>query len=202
MREIVFDEELHKYFINGIEYPSVTEICEPISFKKLDAIQKSVIERSAARGSAIHELISDYVLTEEYDIDEIQSEYIPYFGAFLEWWRTYRPKTLYSELKLGNPIIGFCGTCDFICIIDGELVLIDFKTTSALDKKYLSVQLAGYKKLCFLSGLDIQKTYALHLKKDGKYSFVEIIPDNDWFELLISHNKKMRSKYGEQHYCL
>jgi len=35
----------------------------------------------------------------------------------------------------------YCGTCDLVCEIDGETYLVDFKTTSAVDKKSLSVQL-------------------------------------------------------------
>ena len=31
-----FDEEKHKYYINEIEVPSVTEIAEPISFNRLN----------------------------------------------------------------------------------------------------------------------------------------------------------------------
>lgn len=198
MRQIIFDDENHTYFIDGIEYPSVTEICEPISFKKLDAIQKQVIQRSADRGSKIHEIINEYILTDSYDIDSIPNEFIPYFSAFIEWWRTYKPIPLFSEKILGNADYGVCGTADFICKIDGETILIDFKTTSSLDKKYLSAQLAGYSNLCRLQGIKIDRRYALHLKKDGSYSYQEIVPDFEWFEILKQHNKKMRSKYGEQ----
>lgn len=195
MERIEFNEEQHTYSIGGVGYPSVTEICEPISFKKLDAISKAVIDNASRRGSAVHELICDFLTTEELpNLEDIDNSVFPYFSAFIEWWRTYRPTTLYSEFVIGSSKLGFCGTCDFVCVIDHKIVLIDFKTTSSLDKKYLSVQLAGYKRLLTELGIAIDETYVLHLKKDGTYTYKEIEPDNEWFDLLLEHNKKMRRK--------
>lgn len=195
MERINFNEETHEYEIDGTSYPSVTEICEPISFKKLDAISKVIIANASKRGSAVHELICDFLTVEELpDLDEIDGSIFPYFSAFVEWWRTYRPKTLYSEFVLGSSALGYCGTCDFVCVIDGKIVLIDFKTTSAIDKKYLSVQLAGYKRLLEHIGIKVEQTCVLHLKKDGTYTYKEIEPDDEWFDILFEHNKKMRRK--------
>ena len=68
-----FDEETHKYTIDGIEYPSVTEICEPISFKRLDALSKSLLDRAKQRGTEVHELCETYALTGEVD-DEMKEK--------------------------------------------------------------------------------------------------------------------------------
>lgn len=195
MERIEFDESKHAYSIGGTTYPSVTEICEPISFKKLDAISKTVIDNAARRGGAVHELICDFLAVEELpNLDEVDGSLYPYFVAFIEWWRTYRPTTLFSEFVIGNSELGYCGTCDFVCVIDGKIVLIDFKTTSQLDKKYLAVQLAGYKRLLEKIGVKVEQTCVLHLKKDGTYTYKEIEPDYEWFDLLLEHNKKMRRK--------
>lgn len=194
MERIEFNEENHTYTINGVEYPSVTEICEPISFKKLDALSKQIIDNAARRGAKAHALISEYVMADEYDEAELTPEIFPYFKAFVEWWRTYRPVTLFSEFVLGSSVLGYCGTCDFIGKIDGKTVLIDFKTTSTIDRKYLAVQLAGYKRLLAVAGIEVDATYVLHLKKDGTYTYSEITPDNEWFDILQAHNIKMRSK--------
>lgn len=58
---IVFDEEKHEYSIDGERLPSVTEICEPISFKKLDAVDKTIVAKAAARGTVVHDMIGNYI---------------------------------------------------------------------------------------------------------------------------------------------
>lgn len=199
MDKVFFNEEKHTYEIAGVEYPSVTEICEPISFVKLDALSKQVLSNAARRGSEVHALLSEFVMSEDVKgvLENATSETFPYFSGFVEWWHTYKPITLFSEFAMGSATLGYCGTCDFICRIDGKVVLVDFKTTSSIDKKYLAVQLAGYKNLCSACGINIDKTFVLHLKKDGSYTYKEIEPDYEWFGILYEHNKKMRSKNGK-----
>lgn len=189
-----FDETTHKYYIDDIEYPSVTEIAEPISFKRLDALQKSVLEKARNRGTAVHEYCEEFALVGEIEEDTIESEYLPYVAYFIEWWRTYRPKVLFTEKRLFCAELGYCGTLDLLCEIDGEIVLIDYKATSAIDKKSLGVQLYGYKQLiekCL--GIKVDRFMVLHLKKDG-YVYKAIEPNQEWFDLLKKHNKFMRSK--------
>lgn len=194
---IEFNEEKHEYTIDGERLPSVTEICEPISFKKLDAVDKTIVAKAAARGSEIHEMICNYMYTGEFTDDAIPAEYEPYLSAFLEWWFNYAPEPLYNEMLVGSKELGYCGTCDCVCKIENKLYLIDYKTTSAIDNKYLSVQLYGYKKALAERGIDVEVCAVLHLTKDGKYKFKEIKLDPEWFELLLKHNKKMRTRYGK-----
>ena len=189
-----YDEETHKYYRNGVEKPSVTEIANPISFERLNALQQSLLERARARGTRCHELFEEYLLMGELDIDQIETEYIPYVQQFILWCKTYRPKVIYTEKKLFGD--EFCGTCDLLCEIDGELTLVDFKVTSATDKKSLSIQLEGYHRLLQSYGIHTQKECYLHIKKDS-YVFKPIKRDGEWFDLLLAHNKKMKEKYND-----
>ncbi len=190
-------EETHKYYVDGEEKPSVTEICEPISFKRMASIPQQILENARNRGSACHALFEDYLLVGEVDLDEIKSDYVPYVEQFIMWARTYRPKVLYTEKHLFGS--EFCGTCDLICRIDGKTLLVDYKTTSAADKKSLSVQLEGYYRLCKENGIDIDECWYLHLKKDT-FVFKQINRDCEWFDLLLKHNKKMKEKYNDGKY--
>lgn len=186
-----FDEEQHKYFVNGIEVPSVTEIAEPISFNRLNNLPNHVLERARIRGSKVHELAEEYLLTGEIDWSEIEPEFAGYLEQFILWVKTYRPKVLYAEYRMFCS--NFAGTCDLICEIDKKTVLVDYKTTSAVDKKSLSVQLEGYKRLCKLHNIKIDECYYLHLKKDG-YVFKPIETNPRWFDILLEHNKFMKEK--------
>jgi len=186
-----YDEDAHKYYVNGEEKPSVTEICSPISAERLNALQQNLLDRARARGSRCHELFEQYALLGELDEEEIESEYFPYIQQFVLWFKTYRPKVIFTEKQMFSD--DFCGTCDLICEIDGKTFLVDYKVTSALDSKSLSVQLEGYKRLCDIYKIRIDDCYVLHIKKEG-YTFRPIKTNEEWFEILLKHNKFMRSK--------
>jgi hypothetical protein len=188
-----FDEETHTYYVKGEEKPSVTEIANPISFERLDALQKSMLEKARARGDRCHEIAEEYLLLGEVDIDEIETEYIPYIQQFVLWVKTYRPKVIFTEKKLYSS--DFCGTLDLICEIDGKVINVDYKFTSAIDKKSLSVQLEGYDRLAKLNNIHIDEGWYLHIKKDG-FVFKPITKDKEWFDVLLFHNKRMRGKYN------
>ena len=184
-----FDEETHKYYYNGVEVPSVTEIAKPISFERLTNLPSHILENARHRGSLVHEAIETYLLTGEIEWEEIDPIAIPYVEWFVNWHRTYRPKILYVEYRLFDE--DYSGTLDLLCEIDGEIYLIDYKATSVIDKKSLSVQLEGYKRKLAKMGIKVDKTAYLHLKKDG-YVFKEIETNAEWFDILLLHNKFMR----------
>lgn len=187
-----YNEELHKYFVGGVEKPSVTEIANPISFERISSLEANLLERARRRGSRCHELFEEYLLIGDIDAENVETEFLPYVKQFVLWAKSYRPKVLFTEKHLFSD--EFCGTADLICVIDGKLVIVDYKVTSTVDKKSLSVQLEGYKRLCELLGLKIEGCWYLHIKKDS-YVFKEIDTDKEWFDILLCHNKKMRGKY-------
>lgn len=188
-----YDEENHKYYVDDVEKPSVTEIANPISFERLNAIQKVMLERARERGRRCHELAEEYLLLGELDPNEIELEYFPYIKQFVLWAKAYRPKVLYTEKRLFGK--DFCGTLDLLCVIDGKVINVDYKFTSAIDKKSLSVQLEGYDRLARANGIHIDESWFLHIKKDS-YVFKPIKKDGEWFDLLLAHNKKMKGKYN------
>jgi hypothetical protein len=188
-----YDEENHKYYVDGVERPSITEIAKPISAERLNALQMSLVEAARKRGSRCHELAEEYLLLGEIDTDEIEAEYFPYIQQFVLWVKTYRPKVLFTEKRLFGE--EFCGTLDLLCEIDGKVINVDYKFTSQIDKKSLSVQLDGYDRLAKENGIEIDESWFLHIKKDG-FVFKPITKDSEWFDILLAHNKKMRGKYN------
>ena len=189
----VYDEINHEYYRNGKKLTSVTEICDPISFERLDALKKILVERARQRGTRCHELCEEYLLLGELNIDKIETEYLPYIQQFVLWVKTYKPKVLFTEKRLFSDL--FAGTLDLICEIDGKIINVDYKFTSTVDKKSLSVQLEGYSRLCKENKIKIDESWFLHLKKDG-YVFKPITKDSEWFDLLLKHNQKMKEKYN------
>lgn len=71
-----------------------------------------------------------------------------------------------SEILVGD-IRYSAGTLDFLAIVKGELTLLDFKTSNAVDEISYSAQVAAYKYFFEdMTGLKIKKTKILHLSKD------------------------------------
>lgn len=192
-KKTYYNEETHEYFVNGELKPHITEITEPISFQRLDALNKALLERARLRGSRCHELAEEYLLCGELDIDEIETEYIPFIQQFILWVKTYKPKVLYTEKRLFGK--DFCGTLDLICEIDGKVINVDYKFTSTIDKKSLSVQMEGYDRLAKENFIHIDESWFLHIKKDS-WVFKPITKDSEWFDILLLHNLKMKEKYN------
>lgn len=193
IKDLYFDEETHTYYWKGEKVPSVTEIAKPISFERLNELPKWVVEQARQRGTEVHAYAEEYLLCGELDWDSIEPQYLPYVENFVNWAKTYKPKVLYTEYQMGCE--DFAGTADLICEIDGKVILVDYKTTSNIDKKSLSVQLEGYDRLAKKNGISIDGYMYLHLKKDG-YVFKEVKTDAEWFGILLQHNIKMRRKYN------
>lgn len=187
----LFSEELHKYYVDGEEVPSVTEIAKPISFEQMSKLDNNILERARNRGSIVHEYCEQYLLCGEIDFAEVGSEYIDYVEQFVNWYITYKPKVLFTEYQMYSS--EFAGTTDLICEIDGKRIIVDYKTTSSIDTKSLSVQLEGYRRLAEMQGIHIDATYSLQLKKDS-WTFKERDCDSEWFDLLLKHNKKMKGE--------
>jgi|6_EtaG_2_1085325.scaffolds.fasta_scaffold58604_2 DNA-binding CsgD family transcriptional regulator len=73
---------------------------------------------------------------------------------------------LASEILVGD-IRYSAGTLDLLCLMDGKLTLIDFKTSNAIDQTGYSAQVAAYKYFFEgMTGLKVKKTKILHLSKD------------------------------------
>lgn len=71
-----------------------------------------------------------------------------------------------SEILVGD-VRYSAGTLDFLCFMNGELALIDFKTSNAVDQVGYSTQVAAYKYFFEkMTGVKIKHCKILHLSKD------------------------------------
>lgn len=170
-----FDEATHIYRIDGVEVPSVTQICSILTASKYTGNQ-SIIDAARARGTAVHELCEAY----DYGtLEEVPTELAGYVKAWMDFCRDYRPEWLYIEHQLYSHRLGFAGTCDRIGVIDGKTRVVDIKTTTSMDrlsKLALVEQLAGYELLAQENALPVDGYYSMgvQLKKDGSYTVHEI----------------------------
>lgn len=138
-------------------YPSVTTILDVFPkgygyitwLKDVGHNAEDILERAATQGSNIHNMIDRYIngetikwLTDDgkglYTLTEWQM-----FSRFVEFWNLAKPEVIVHEFALVSETLGFGGTVDFIGRINGDVYLIDWKSSNYIHKTH-ELQIAAY----------------------------------------------------------
>ena len=170
------------YRRNGEYYPSITYVlnCYPKGkhfqdwLKKVGHSADWIVKKAAEEGTAVHELIEEYFEGKEmnflndYGNPKMNPEIWRMFLRFVDFWETYKPTLIETEVHLFSEELKVAGTCDLICEIDGVLWVIDFKTSNHLQTTY-DLQGAAYAqcyKECF--GKEAERIGVLWLKSKSR----------------------------------
>ena len=87
---------------------------------------------------------------------------------FADFWKTHKPELISSEQFVWSDEHKFAGTADIVCKMNGEVWLIDIKTSNSIHKSY-DLQLASYAKgLEESRGVKIERTGILWLKAQSR----------------------------------
>lgn len=137
--------------IDGVEYPSVTEIIGVLDKSFLaywrgkigNEEADRIARESAAKGSKVHELIETFLLNGRVDLCGLTAEIKDLFAAWHEWWIEQTYKVVALEKKVISQKHKYGGTFDCILEKDGHLYITDWKVSKS-DDHYRNLQLAGY----------------------------------------------------------
>jgi hypothetical protein len=102
------------------------------------------------------------------------------FLRFVDFWETYNPTLIEAEVHLFSDEIKVAGTCDLIVEIDGELWLIDFKTSNHIQPTY-ELQTAIYGKCyeeCY--GKKVDRYGILWLKSSKRKASKDKMQGKGW----------------------
>lgn len=202
-KRLEFDEERHRYTIDGKEIPSVTEIVSPLT-SQLYSVDSGVLLQAKYRGTKIHELCADYDLGALTETTPISPDVVPYLKAWQDFCHDYKPEWLLIEQPMACR--DFAGTVDRVGIIDGNNVIVDIKTTSSMSrasKISLCCQLAGYNLLCNENtdyNIALWNCMGVQLTKDGRYHVIFVsrtegaydFTSYDLFNRLLQLNKTVK----------
>jgi hypothetical protein len=147
------------YKRNGHFYPSITYILQSFPkgkyfedwLKKVGYSSEHIVKKASEEGIQVHEMIEDYLNGETlYFLDQnLHPKYNPdvweMFLRFVEFWENYKPTLIETEIHVFSDEYKVAGTVDLICEIDGELWIIDLKTTNLLHTGH-ELQVAMYGK--------------------------------------------------------
>src|SRR3990167_9481333 len=154
--------------------------------------------KSAAgdKGSKVHLAISAVLRNEEVTIEskflnpstgseeELTIEEIECIKSFIDWYEITKPKTIAYDVVIFSDKHNYAGTIDYLCEIEGEVYLIDFKTGQSVWPEY-ELQVSAYKEPlengeCLINGFDSSKKIHLAILQIGYrrnknlYKFTEI----------------------------
>lgn len=138
-----FDERLHRYTIASRVVPSVSQILQPLAAMAYGGIAAQVLFNAARLGTAVH-ACTECLDEGELDEDSVAPSWVSYVNAYCAWKESVQPEIIAIELRLACSKFG--GTIDRIVKIDGQLWIIDLKTTSQIHK-HVGAQLAAYAAL-------------------------------------------------------
>ena len=169
------------YRRNGKFYPSITYVLRYYPkgkffedwLKKVGYSADYIVKKAGEEGTQVHEMIEDYLNGKELNFlsSTGNPQYNPnvwqMFLRFVEWWEEYNPTLLEAEVHLFSDKLKVAGTCDLVCEIDGEIWIIDFKTSNSIQTTY-ELQTAIYAECyeeCYGKKIDKQGILWLKSKK-------------------------------------
>ena len=175
----------------GVYYPSVTTILQYMPKNKFfdnwlkdvghnaDLIMRKAAEEGTAVHNAVEQLIAGNEITwmDEYGNAKYNLTVWQMILKAADFFKTHKPEVIAAEEFTFSDQFQYAGTADLIVKMDGEIWLLDVKTSNNLHRSY-DLQLAAYAKAWEeMFGQKIDRTGILWLKstkrsaskKDGVY---------------------------------
>lgn len=113
-------------------------------------------------------------------------------NAFLEWEQEYKPEWIVSEKIVFSLKHKFAGTLDALAIIDGQLCIVDFKTSNQISDSY-ALQVAGYMICLEEAGIKVDRRIILRIPKDGtKAEHCVVSTDEEFDKETFLHFRECR----------
>lgn len=123
---------------------------------------------AGARGTRVHDAIEhliggDQLWKHSFSLLEWQK-----ICSWVDWYNEVKPQILAAEVALYSPKYKYAGRVDCICVIDGKVVVVDWKTSASL-YPHFPLQFASYAQaLEEISNLKIDSTAGLQLGTSSK----------------------------------
>lgn len=136
MSDIIFKEETHQYFVDGVERPSVTTIIHNI----IPIYDKSFKKIHSDRGKAVH-LACQYLEEGTLDWKSVHPIVLPYVKAWEKFLLETKCRSLSMEKLVYNPKLLYTGTLDREVELFGKHGVLDIKSGNYITG---DIQTAGY----------------------------------------------------------
>ena len=172
--EVLYFPEQHRYVLNGVDVPSVTEVLS--IFTDFGRIPKDVLERKRLIGRACHKCI-ELDAAGELDPDTVDPQVMPYFESWLLFKATKPLRVFAAEQIVYSKKHRYAGRLDLIVLFaDDKSWLLDLKCVDRMMPE-TALQTAAYAEAYTEStGIAVSHRAGVQLKPDG--SQAEFFPYN------------------------
>jgi len=146
---------------------------------------REVRDAAGRVGTLAHHLIACYLKGEKADVSEFSPGEVDKAERCLAKYLAWEKENPLSPVMVEKPLVSeefkFGGTPDLLAEIDGEFVLIDFKTGGGIYDSYF-YQVAAYRKLLEEQGWPVSNARILRISADDSEAEVAIRLDyeRDW----------------------
>ena len=167
-----------KYVVNGVRWPSVTEVLSITGLTDFSGIREDVLEKARVRGHDVHDWLHgvDMKVLEGLTPD-------PRIAGYVDGYNRFRDEKKFEvigvEQIVRNDTYMYTGTLDRTGLMDGERWLLDIKCVHSVQKES-ALQTAGYEAAL----KDHYKRAVLQLKPNGKYQLHPYTSRNDLHDFL------------------
>lgn len=169
--EVRFVEETHQYFINGVEYPSVSTVLS--LFADYARVPRAVLERKRMIGRAVHHAIQLYE-EDALDPDSIADEWAGFFEGWIKLKADMPGQVVASEQIVFSKKHRCAGRLDINYVLKRDECLWqwDVKCVDAMSSA-TALQTSAYTEFWneMHSDQRIKKRAGVQLCPDGSYIF-------------------------------
>ena len=160
--EVKFDDNLHKYTVDGKEVISVTQLLQKHKITpSYDAVDKELLRMASERGTLIHEEVENWIENNEIGFTEEAEKICDFLFE-----RADENSKIMSEQMVANDVVA--GRFDVLYTHAKKLVLADIKTGNSKHLFGWSWQLSLYKYLYEkMYGQKIESLIVMWAKNDG-----------------------------------
>jgi len=174
--------------------------------KRAGTKAEAIKQAAGDKGSKVHLAIEDMIrgkmvrMEDKYlnkttnEEEELTLEEYNCLMGFADWVKERKPKFIKSEFVIFDDSIGYAGTVDCLCEIDGKIYIVDFKTSQNIWPEY-ELQLSAYKHAIGDPNAEMMILQIGYRR--NKHSWKENIVQ-DKFDLFLSAKKIWQNEHGEE----
>lgn len=158
-----------------MKIPRVTEILN--YYTHYDKVPRDILKNAAARGTIVHGICAGIAKGEWIPDSLIDAEYLSYVNSFRQWSEAQVDKYVIIEKRFADEKLNYTGQLDFVVKAnDGELYLVDLKTSATHQKTY-PIQMGAYNNLLEINNIKVKGAMIVYLKKNGDFPDIEYLDD-------------------------
>jgi hypothetical protein len=177
-RRFYYSPKNDKYFIN---LTTVIKDGGPVGkhlidwYKQVGYNADTIMERAGQEGTAVHDLVDKSFKGIDVSMIDETGKYLhtvkvwQMFLKAIEFRDTHKPYIYANEVIFISNILKVGMTIDLVCEINGEMWIVDFKTSNYISKEhFIQVAVCAFAWNEFFPHKPIQRVGLLHLKADTK----------------------------------